>query len=296
MSESVSSAVAPSRQVTGAGPRVRVFRRQAQRFLRRLICKPATELADEDLCRSAIVFAPHFDDETLGCGGTIAKKKALGADVTIAFMTDGTGSHAGMMAADELAAVRKAEGYAAARVLGVDAHDVHAFGFTDSKLSAHADEAIRRVGELLRSTRPRQAFLPYQHDRLADHMATHRIVTSAMEASGMTFTVYEYPIWYWQHWPWVSMEHLPRRSWWTAMRESIRSTVGLLRERRCRAGLSDAEQRKKYAALAEHRSQTTRLLQDAQWPILSDVWDGDFLACCFQKQEIFVRREVRPRR
>jgi LmbE family N-acetylglucosaminyl deacetylase len=201
-----------------------------------------------------------------------------------------------MMAADELASLRKAEGYAAARVLGVDAHDVHAFGFTDSKLSAHAGEAIQRVGELLRSMKPLDVFVPYCRDRLADHVATHRIVTSALEASGMALTVYEYPIWFWQHWPWAKLEHLPRRSIWTAMRESTRSTVGLLRECRCCARLSDAEQRKKHAALAEHRSQTTRLLPDRQWPILSDVWDGDFLACCFQEQEIFVRREVRPRR
>jgi LmbE family N-acetylglucosaminyl deacetylase len=40
-----------------------------------------------------VVFSPHPDDETLGCGSTIIKKKRLGADVTIVFMTDGSKSH-----------------------------------------------------------------------------------------------------------------------------------------------------------------------------------------------------------
>ena len=37
----------------------------------------------------AIVFAPHPDDETLGCGGTILKKRSLGAPVEVVFLTDG---------------------------------------------------------------------------------------------------------------------------------------------------------------------------------------------------------------
>ena len=34
-----------------------------------------------ELSRSAIVFSPHFDDETLGCGGLICKLVAAGAPV-----------------------------------------------------------------------------------------------------------------------------------------------------------------------------------------------------------------------
>jgi len=32
--------------------------------------------------KKVIVFAPHLDDETLGCSGTISKKLSEGYDVT----------------------------------------------------------------------------------------------------------------------------------------------------------------------------------------------------------------------
>ena len=38
---------------------------------------------------NVIIFSPHPDDETLGCGGTIAKKVKEGYQVKIVFMTDG---------------------------------------------------------------------------------------------------------------------------------------------------------------------------------------------------------------
>ena len=36
-----------------------------------------------------LVLAPHMDDEVIGCGGTVARHVARGADVTVIFLTDG---------------------------------------------------------------------------------------------------------------------------------------------------------------------------------------------------------------
>lgn len=41
--------------------------------------------------RSAIVFSPHQDDETLGCGGMIALRRAQNIPVSVVFLTDGQG-------------------------------------------------------------------------------------------------------------------------------------------------------------------------------------------------------------
>ena len=39
--------------------------------------------------RSALVLAPHPDDETLGCGATILRKVAAGTPVHVLVVTDG---------------------------------------------------------------------------------------------------------------------------------------------------------------------------------------------------------------
>lgn len=59
-----------------------------------------------------LVVAPHPDDETLGCGGSIVLHRRAGHEVTIVTMTDGRGS------AVTTPAARRLESMAAAEVLG----------------------------------------------------------------------------------------------------------------------------------------------------------------------------------
>src|SRR5207248_577693 len=62
----------------------------ARRILRAIQARRLREWRADELGRSAIVFAPHQDDEVLGCGGTIVRKLRAGADVTVVFLTDGS--------------------------------------------------------------------------------------------------------------------------------------------------------------------------------------------------------------
>src|SRR5262245_5575363 len=92
----------------------------SRRWLQAAMRKRQRVLDNHDLSQRAIVFAPHEDDEVLGCGGTILRKRRLGADVAVVFMTDGSGSHPGLMPADEMKELRAAEARAACSLLGVD--------------------------------------------------------------------------------------------------------------------------------------------------------------------------------
>ena len=58
------------------------------------------------LDQSAVIFAPHQDDETLGCGGTIILKTQAAAQVTIVFLTDGSTSHRRFISAAKLTQIR----------------------------------------------------------------------------------------------------------------------------------------------------------------------------------------------
>lgn len=72
------------------------------------------------------VFAPHADDETLGCGGAILQHKRSGAQVRVVVLTDG--------AAGGDAETRRREVAAACQHLGVDALEL--WTFADRSLSA----------------------------------------------------------------------------------------------------------------------------------------------------------------
>ena len=104
---------------------------------------------DLRLDRSAVIFAPHQDDETLGCGGTIILKAQAGPTVTIVFLTDGSTSHRRFISAAKLTQIRKQEALAAAELLGITSEAVHFLDFPDGRLSHCHGAALREVSSLL---------------------------------------------------------------------------------------------------------------------------------------------------
>ncbi|MEE8143494.1 MAG: PIG-L deacetylase family protein [Planctomycetota bacterium] len=67
-----------------------------------------------------LVIAPHADDETIGCGGLMAKMKDLGGEVFVQVMTVGDLDHYDGRAGKTAAYTRAEELAAAMEVLGVD--------------------------------------------------------------------------------------------------------------------------------------------------------------------------------
>ena len=68
---------------------------------------------------SALVVAPHYDDEVLGCGGLAAQLAAAGAAVRVLFLTDGSGGVEEIGDRDAYRARRQEEAANAVRVLGL---------------------------------------------------------------------------------------------------------------------------------------------------------------------------------
>ena len=72
-----------------------------------------------------IFFAPHPDDESLGCGGTIIRRLREGYSVKLVVMTDGSHSHSTVLnihdepTPTELARIRKQELLNAVNILGI---------------------------------------------------------------------------------------------------------------------------------------------------------------------------------
>jgi LmbE family N-acetylglucosaminyl deacetylase len=259
-------------------------------FYRHLMKSAMREWPSDEFARCAIVFAPHPDDEALGCGGTVIRKKRAGADVKVVFMTDGSESHAHLMPASDLRAIRAAEAVAAANVLGVEASDVILLDFKDGRLADYRAIGIQRVTEILRRHRPAQIFVPYAKDGPPDHEATTDMVVAALCACRQPATIYEYPVWFWHHWPWTRLQTRGRG----LLRDVTRGVAlgwRLLKDFRSCVPIGEVLGLKR-AALARHQSQVTRLIADSSWTTLGDVAGGDFIQCFFQEREIFHRHRL----
>lgn len=151
--------------------------------------------------KTAMVVAPHQDDEVLGCGGLIAMKRQAGVHVKIVFVTDGGASHdlVGGGPWPELPAVRRQEALAAAGILGVEPADVHFLEWPDGRLrgldSEQRRQVITQLTMLLDAFRPGEVYVPHRHDRTDDHEATYELATAAVAASGIDPDVFQYAVW-----------------------------------------------------------------------------------------------------
>jgi N-acetylglucosamine malate deacetylase 1 len=81
-----------------------------------------------------LVVAAHPDDETLGCGGTVARHIAYGDDVKVVFLTDGVGARAVGRHCAEEEGKRRSATEVAMEILGVG--DFCNFDFPDNSLDA----------------------------------------------------------------------------------------------------------------------------------------------------------------
>lgn len=163
------------------------------RFIKRL-SRPAVQpnaLPPElDLAgaRSALVIAPHPDDETLGCGGTLARL-APTCDIHVLLVTNGDG---GGDLPPETSAVRKQEMAAAVRTLGI-ANDVLHLDEPDGRFddSRAFREALAAIVQRLQ---PNWVFLPWLGDSHPDHSRISHASSEVLRRSGVEQLLY-YETW-----------------------------------------------------------------------------------------------------
>lgn len=124
--------------------------------------------------RSALVLAPHSDDETLGCGGLVHRLTEAGATVHVLFMSDGGGRGPRDAARAEAVRRRRAEAREACEVLGVA--DPTSLDLPDGHLSDHVDAMADGVLDALLGQCPELLLVPSPLEGSADHRATFAAV------------------------------------------------------------------------------------------------------------------------
>ncbi len=197
----------PSRNIggepRGAGVKLRL-RRGLHALLRaalRLRSQPYRPAAGPDPV--TLVIAPHPDDDVLGCGGLVARKRLDGLRIHVVYLTDGGASHCGHpgLTPANLVPQRQAEARSGLRVLGVDSAETTFLGVADGTLDhlapAAAAALVTRLAELLDGVRPDEILLPCRRDGSSEHEAAFRLVRRAADATGRRFRWLEYPVWAW---------------------------------------------------------------------------------------------------
>jgi LmbE family N-acetylglucosaminyl deacetylase len=159
-----------------------------------------------------LVIAPHADDETLGAGGTIARRVAEGHEVHVAIVT-GHGSEPHPLWPRSLWDTIRGEARAAMQILGAELH------FEELPAAQVADEPAwrvnRTIGELIQRIAPTTLYVPFAFDLHKDHREVFHAASVAWRASvpaGRAIrAVYCYEVQSETHWnaPYVEPGFLP---------------------------------------------------------------------------------------
>lgn len=151
-----------------------------------------------------LVVAAHADDETLGCGATIALARRLGTAVDVVIVTDGAAAHGDASAA--LAAERRAEAEAALAELGTGIE----LAFLEVPDSATPEHRDRIVDEVRSRAAGRPGGVLLVSTWTGDGHRDHRVVgeVCAEVADELGHGLLAAPIWLW-HWAGPATAEVP---------------------------------------------------------------------------------------
>ncbi|MCM0147574.1 PIG-L family deacetylase [Photobacterium galatheae] len=128
--------------------------------------------------RKVLFIAPHADDETLGCGGTILKLHHLGYELHWLIVT-GMTNEAGFN--DERIATRKKEIDKVTKEYNFSS--VHQLNLPPAKLDTlPKGEIVGRISATISEIKPEQVFTVYRNDVHSDHEVVFDATISATKS------------------------------------------------------------------------------------------------------------------
>lgn len=159
------------------------------------------------------IFAPHPDDEILGCGGLLQHVAANGNPILLVHVTNGTQSHpdSTLYPPKQLNTIRPQESINALKALGI-AHQVSiiALDLTDGNVFAEQELFNKKLATIIQ---PNDILVtPFIHDGHPDHEATGQVIQAF--AKRQHLACYQVLIWAW-HWAQPDDSRIP---WHSALR------------------------------------------------------------------------------
>jgi LmbE family N-acetylglucosaminyl deacetylase len=126
---------------------------------------------------NVLVIAPHPDDESIGCGGTISRHTDRGDRVAVIYLSSG---ELGLkrLPRDEAWRIRESEAEAAAEILGIRA--LSFLRRPDWYLGDHVDETTSLVASIFGHETPGLVYVPHAGEWHPDHRAALQIVQAVL--------------------------------------------------------------------------------------------------------------------
>lgn len=195
-----------------------------------------------------LVFAPHPDDESLGCGGAIALARKFDQPVSVVTVSDGTLSHPNSKKFPPAALrdLRETEMKNALDILGVAEDKISFLRYADRAVpdenAGEFNSAVNCIISIFNAEKPQTVFVPWRRDPHPDHRATWQIVRAAAARFNSQIRIIEYPIWLWEL---AEENDFPQTEKITAWRLDVSGVLAI-----------------KQQAIFAHVSQTTDLIDD----------------------------------
>lgn len=150
------------------------------------------ELLEKPPGENVVVVAPHFDDDIIGCGGTLRKHILAGGKVTVIYLTDGREGDPDCADKRAVERQRKQEAKAATSILGIE--QLVFMDEPETKLTANA-KLIDRLQTVLNDLRPDLIYIPSMVENHIDHFEANRILAALAPRLSFLCNIAAYEVW-----------------------------------------------------------------------------------------------------
>ena len=133
--------------------------------------------------KKILCFAPHPDDEILGCGGSLIKAINRGDDVFICYLTLGE-QGSSKLSPSKLKNVRKKESLSVCKFLDIPSSNVYYLGIADNNIDCHDLKSMKKIIALIRKINPNLVYMPHRGENYHDHQQASLLIQRASDMSG----------------------------------------------------------------------------------------------------------------
>jgi len=143
-----------------------------------------------------LCFAPHPDDEILGCGGSLIKSLEAGREVYICYLSFGENGSP-IYSPRELTLIRKKEAVSVSNFLGIPRKNVIFLSIPDNEISRYNLLNTKQILKLIRTVKPDLVYLPHSKEKSSDHAEASRLIMRALDMAGSNNFIKfgKYPWW-----------------------------------------------------------------------------------------------------